>query len=110
MRLDRPYIDRVASGVKTVEIRVLDKKRSGIRVGDLVVFANGETELPMTVEAVNVYESFPDAYRAEDPASINPSMSVNDQIVGLREMYPPEREALGVVALHLTDGNGARSG
>ena len=35
----------------------------------------------------------------EDLASVNPLATREEQLASIRQIYPPEREALGVVAL-----------
>ena len=44
MRLDNTYFDLVSSCKKTVEIRLNDEKRSGIAVGDTIVFIDRADE------------------------------------------------------------------
>ncbi len=46
----------------------------------------------------------------ESVASVNPTATREDQLRNIRQIYPPEREALGVVAIgiELLDSGGFR--
>jgi ASC-1-like (ASCH) protein len=51
------------------------------------------------VTKVARYASFEDMFDHESVASVNPLASREDQLANIRQIYPPEREALGVVAI-----------
>lgn len=52
MRLLKTHFEKIASGEKTVEMRLMDEKRQKIRVGDRIVFSCEEE--PMRTLAVEV--------------------------------------------------------
>jgi len=60
MTLTSPWFGFVASGLKTVELRVHDAKRQRVRRGDTICFRHAKTGLPITrtVERVSTYPSF----------------------------------------------------
>lgn len=103
LNIRKPYFDLIASGAKTIEVRVGYPKIRKITAGDTLRIASGDESLTARVTAVREYESFKAMLDAEDPAAIGgPDMS-NDQLVAaIRDIYPPEKEDLGVFALHLT--------
>ncbi|WP_205327038.1 ASCH domain-containing protein [Glycomyces sp. YM15] len=101
MRLDEQYFQTVQAGLKRTEIRVADPKRLQVKVGDRIEFtcmSTGET-VAVTVTRLARYASFDALYEAEDASAVNPRLPAADQIAGLRELYPPEKEALGVLAI-----------
>lgn len=51
------------------------------------------------VTKVNRYTSFDEMFDHEPVASVNPTATREDQLANIRQIYPPEREALGVVAI-----------
>jgi ASC-1-like (ASCH) protein len=99
MRLDPPYFAAIVAGRKRVELRVFDAKRRKVQPGDRITFACGNERATVTVVDVRVYDSFADLYRLEDPNAINPDMTAADQLAGVHRIYPPEKEALGAVAI-----------
>jgi ASC-1-like (ASCH) protein len=51
------------------------------------------------ITKVNRYTSFEEMFDHEPVASVNPTATRDDQLAAIRQIYPPEREALGVVAI-----------
>jgi ASC-1-like (ASCH) protein len=99
MGIYKRYFDLIAAGRKTVEIRVNDSSRKKIAVGSLVRFTCREEEVLTRVTKVARYASFEEMFEHEAVESVNPTASREDQLRNIRQIYPPEREALGVVAL-----------
>ena len=55
MRLLKVHFEKIASGEKTVEMRLMDEKRQNIRAGDLIIFTCEEEPLrQVTVEVVSI--------------------------------------------------------
>ncbi|MFJ5559680.1 hypothetical protein ACIQCD_20295 [Streptomyces sp. NPDC093250] len=51
---------------------------------------------------MNEYESFEEMLNAEDTTAIGEAGTTRDQLLAVcRDIYPPEKEALGVFAIHL---------
>jgi ASC-1-like (ASCH) protein len=99
MRLRWRYFDLVASGRKTVEVRLADAKRAAIAAGDTVRFRCGEQCADTLVTGVRRYRSFTELLAHEPLAALDPSAARDEQLANLRRIYPPQREALGVVAI-----------
>lgn len=59
-----PY-EMIKNGKKTIELRLYDEKRQKIRIGDMIVFENTETEekLVVKVTALYIYDSFESLYK-----------------------------------------------
>ncbi|MFF4531399.1 ASCH domain-containing protein [Streptomyces sp. NPDC001407] len=103
LTIRKPYFDLVASGGKTIEVRVGYPKIRKIAVGDILRFTCGDDSLTTRVDAVKEYGSFAAMLDAEDTAAIGgPDMSHDELVTAIRNIYPPEKEALGVFALHLS--------
>jgi ASC-1-like (ASCH) protein len=51
------------------------------------------------VTKVARYTGFEEMFDHEPVASVNPTATREDQLRNIRQIYPPEREALGVVAI-----------
>ena len=59
----KPY-DMIASGKKSIELRLLDEKRSQIKVGDIIVFTQSFSGESVTVKvlALHKFSSFKELY------------------------------------------------
>ncbi len=101
MGIYKRYFDLIASGRKTVEIRVADAARQRIRPGSLIRFRCRDEEVLTRVTRVTRYAGFDEMFDHESPTSVNPTATREEQLAGIRQIYPPEREALGVVAIGL---------
>jgi ASC-1-like (ASCH) protein len=99
MGIYKRYFDLIASGRKTTEIRVNDASRRKIREGSLIRFKCRDDEVLTRVTRVARYADFEEMFDHESVASVNPTASRSDQLANIRQIYPPEREALGVVAI-----------
>ncbi|MET7496295.1 methyltransferase domain-containing protein [Streptomyces sp900116325] len=95
------YYGQVESGRKTIEVRVATPEKTEVEVGDAIVFHDRESdrELDIVVKRVTPYTSFEDLLNAEDPSRIDPDAPREDLLVNLRSFYPPDKEALGPLAL-----------
>lgn len=106
------YYDQVESGRKTIEVRVANRKKSDVGVGDTIVFRDhyqgGGRELDVVVQQITAYASFDDLLDVEDPARVDPDASRAEQLVSLRRIYPPDKEALGVLAFAFDHRAGRR--
>ncbi len=66
MKLNQQPFDMIYSGIKTIELRLNDEKRSRIKIGDTIVFSNVlNPEKQMNVIVVNVYKfaTFEELYK-----------------------------------------------
>jgi ASC-1-like (ASCH) protein len=98
----RPYLDLIAEGSKTVEVRVGYPSMRRIVPGTVLGFTDGTLTVHARVTRVNEYRSFDAMLKAEDPRSINAGMTDREALAAAcREIYPPAKEALGVLAIHI---------
>ncbi|MFD2422492.1 ASCH domain-containing protein [Amycolatopsis pigmentata] len=99
MGIYKRYFDLIATGRKTTEIRVNDSSRKKIKVGSLIRFRCQGDEILTRVTRVVRYDSFDAMFDHESVSSVNPLATREEQLANIRQIYPPEREALGVVAI-----------
>jgi ASC-1-like (ASCH) protein len=99
MGIYKPYFDLIAAGRKTTEIRVNDSSRKDIKPGSLIRFRCQGDEVLTRVTRVARYVDFEAMFDSESVASVNPLATRDEQLANIRQIYPPEREELGVVAI-----------
>ncbi|MFH9942780.1 ASCH domain-containing protein [Streptomyces murinus] len=102
LNLYRQYFDLVAAGTKTVEVRV-KPHLADLAAGDIVRFrAKGTDETcDVRVKRVTEYPDFEALLDGEDPAGVNPTADRGRQLADIRAIYPPEKEALGALAIEI---------
>ncbi|MET8720046.1 ASCH domain-containing protein [Streptomyces misionensis] len=103
LNLYRRYFDLVAAGVKTVEVRVRYPHLADLAAGDVIRFRVKGTEetCEVTVERVTEYPDFASLLDGEGPVGVNPAATRERQLADLRAIYPPEKEALGALAIEI---------
>ncbi len=98
----KPYLDLIGKGIKTIEVRVGYASIRKISPGQVLRFVSGDASLRTRVTKVEEYESFEAMLDAEDNEAIgSEGMNRSELLAVCREIYPPEKEALGVLAIHL---------
>lgn len=92
------YLQQILDGRKTIEVRVGYSNILRLKPGDLLEL-NGQHRY--VVCRVAHYRDFEELLAHEDPTRIAPDLEPNELLRSLRSLYPPDREALGVVALEI---------
>jgi ASC-1-like (ASCH) protein len=98
MGIYKRYFDLIAAGRKSTEIRVNDSSRRKIKEGSLIRFRCQGDHVLTRVTRVIRYDTFDEMFDHEEVASVNPLATRDEQLANIRQIYPPEREALGVIA------------
>lgn len=93
-----PYLSQILAGRKTVEVRVGYENIRRLRPGDQLKLNDQHL---MTIRRIGQYHDFEELLAHEDPASIAPDLPQSELLVAIRQIYPPEKEALGALALEL---------
>src|ERR1022692_1078254 len=101
MNLYRRYFDMVATGRKTIEVRVQYPNLRNLRAGDHIRFVCGRDDALTRVRRVARYTSFEEMLDAEGPDRVNPDSPRDQQLANIRRIYGPEKEALGVLAIEI---------
>ena len=101
MPIYKRYFDLIASGQKTIEVRVAYSSNKRLAAGQLLKFTCRGEECLTRITKVARYRTFDDMFDHEDVASVNPLASRAEQLANIRLIYPAEKEALGVIAIHV---------
>ena len=97
MRIYAQYYRLIADGSKTIEVRVAYPGMQSIKPGTVIRFVSGQSSCDRRVTRVASYASFAEMMRREDPKKINPNQSAEDQLREIREIFPPDKERIGVL-------------
>jgi FMN phosphatase YigB (HAD superfamily)/ASC-1-like (ASCH) protein len=89
---------QILSGRKTVEVRVGYDNILRLKPGDRIAFNDQHRA---TLQRTARYRDFEELLSHENPCAIAPNASPEDLLDMLRQIYPPEKEALGAVALEV---------
>jgi ASC-1-like (ASCH) protein len=93
-----PYLQQILAGRKTVEVRVGYANLLRLEPGDILRLND---QHPVRIRRIGRYASFEELLRQEDPRAIAPDIPPEELLPAIRAIYPPEKEALGVVALEV---------
>lgn len=97
----KEFFPDIQTGRKTIDIRVTTPKIRRKRVGEEVIIACSDGRVKVRFTAIRKYDDFDATMMVEDPEQIAPGKTKAEILIGLREFYTPEQEALGVTALHI---------
>ncbi|MFI5883558.1 ASCH domain-containing protein [Streptomyces sp. NPDC051554] len=103
LNLYRRYFDLVAAGEKTTEVRVKYPHLTDLAVDDVIRFRIKGTDetCDVLVRQVTEYPDFEALLDGEGPANVNPTATREEQLANIRTIYPPEKEALGALAIKI---------
>ena len=100
---DQPF-NSIKNGTKTIEMRLYDKKRRLIKIGDIIEFANRYTEEKICVEVIklHIFNNFEELYKKFDKVLLgykeNEEASPNDMNIYYSK---EEQEKYGVVGIEI---------
>jgi len=92
------YLRLILAGRKTIEVRVGYSNITRLQVGDRLLLND---QHPFLIRRIARYASLEELLAHEDAASIAPDVPSGQLLERLRAIYPPEKEALGVLALEI---------
>ena len=103
INIRKEYLKLIIEGVKTVEVRVGYPRMRSIQPGQELTFVSGDQRVPTTVKRVTEYPSFEEMLGREDARSIGGDLgeSRENLLAVIRNIYPPEKERLGVIAIEI---------
>jgi putative hydrolase of the HAD superfamily len=93
-----PFLEQILDGRKTIEVRAGYDNIRRLQVGDRLRL-NGR-HLADIVRVAH-YADFDALVAAEDAVAIAPDLPPGELLDALRSLYPPDKEALGAVALEV---------
>ena len=92
------YLAEILTGRKTIEVRVAYSNIARLQPGDILRLNDRASYV---IQRIARYAGFADLAQAEPPDRIAPGSSAAELLTALRELYPPDKEALGAIALEL---------
>ncbi len=101
MPIYKRYYDLIANGSKTIEVRVAYTSMLRIKVGDQIRFTCRDENTLTLVKRVTRYNFFDEMFDHERAEAINSTAGRNEQLKAIRDIFPPEKEALGVLAIEV---------
>ncbi|MFE0629435.1 ASCH domain-containing protein [Streptomyces sp. NPDC058864] len=103
LNLYRRYFDLVAAGRKSIEVRVRHPHLADLVAGEVIRFRIKGTDetCEVLVKRVTAYADFEALLDGEGAANVNPTVSRDEQLAAIRAIYPPEKEALGALAIEM---------
>lgn len=102
MRIKQRFFDLIMSEKKTLEVRVGYDSIKRIKAGERVNLQTHTSKLAVKITAVRKYDSFEAMLENEPFERIAPDVSSKKDLLGLLErIYPPHKEALGVIVLEI---------
>ena len=102
IRVKREFLNLIKAGKKTLEVRVAHPLFKSIRPGQQLRIALRDDEQVVQITDSRRYDSFEQMLDVEDYTRIAPQMEGKGQLLALlREIYPPEKEKLGVIVLQM---------
>jgi len=93
-----PYLSQLLAGRKRIEVRVGYDNIRRLQPGDRLKLND---EHLATIRRIGRYADFAEMLAHEDPSAIAPDLPPGELLGAIRAIYPPEKEALGAIALEL---------
>ncbi|MFI5617423.1 ASCH domain-containing protein [Streptomyces sp. NPDC051567] len=101
MPIYRQYFDLIATGEKTVEVRVAYESMKRIRVEDLINFTCRELNCLTKVTRIGRYRTFKEMFDTERLEAVNPKATEAEQLEAIYAIFPPHKETLGVLTFEI---------
>lgn len=88
MNLQEPHFTNVKTGIKQYEIRINDKKRQKMNIGDTVTINND-----FTVKIIDkkIFKSFTDAITEYGHKAVLPDTNTFEEAIGVYNRFPHEK-------------------
>jgi ASC-1-like (ASCH) protein/ribosomal protein S18 acetylase RimI-like enzyme len=101
MRVKQRFLDLIRSGKKTLEVRVGYSSIRTVQPGEHIRLMSRDQSEVIKIKDVRVYETFDDMLAKEDATKIVPDLPSEDVLPLLKQIYPADRENLGVYVLEI---------
>ncbi len=92
------YLQAILSGNKTIEVRAGYSNLRALEPGDLLLL-NGV--YPFVIGRIARYRDFRQLLEHEAASAIAPGLTVDALRSALESIYPPEKQALGLIAFEI---------
>lgn len=100
--IKQSYLESIRNGAKTLEIRVGDDKIRSLKDGDELELRSSTDHLIAVICSVRSYPDFSTMLGTEDHTAIVPGKTLNEVKRIIRDIYPADRERLGVYVLEVS--------
>ena len=101
MPIYKRYFDLIASGRKTIEVRVAYSANRRLTADQLLRFTCRGEQCLTRITRIASYSSFEDMFDHENVSAVNPTATRAEQLASIRLIYPADKEALGVIAIEI---------
>ncbi len=104
MKLNNEPFECIKNGTKTIELRLNDKKRKLLTVGDYIEFTNKVTNEKLLVEVIDLfkYNSFEELYKHFNKIEIGYSINEEANPKDMENYYSKEeQEKYGVLGIKI---------
>jgi len=104
MRLHNEPFELIKAKTKTIELRLLDEKRSLIKINDIIEFESRSTNEKIKARVINLYKynSFDELYKHHDKVSMGYEEDEEANPKDMEKYYPKEEQAkYGVVGIEI---------
>jgi len=102
LRIQPRYLSMIKRRQKTLEIRVAYDHIKKIKPGDRIKLISRSDQTTRRVRDVRRYPRLDAMLEHEDVEQALPGLEASQALERLREIYPPEKEKLGIIVLDLT--------
>ena len=95
MELQNAYYNYMLKGTKRIELRLYDEKRKNIKIGDIIIITNAQTNEEFEVKVVGLlqYSSFKEMFNDFDIEILaDKSMTKEELMNELEKFYPIEKQ------------------
>lgn len=92
------YLAQILEGRKTIEVRVGYSNIARLKAGDRLLL---NERYPFVIRRAGHYHTFEELLAHENPAAIAPDLTTEALRDAFHALYPPDKEALGVIALEI---------
>lgn len=107
MKLNKEPFEGIASGEKSVELRVYDEKRQELNIGDYIIFtslSDAEKQTAVQVVALYRYADFENLFLEINPldCGFEADVAVNEAAEAMKVYYPEEQvHRYGVLGIRM---------
>jgi len=101
MRVKQSYLNMIKDGRKTLEVRAGYSNIRTIRPGERILLASRFDKQVIRVKDVRTYPTIDALMKVEDATCILPQLPAPEVEKKLKEIYPPDKEKLGIFVLDI---------
>lgn len=105
MKLNEKPFENMDKGIKKMELRLYDDKRSKISLNDFIIFhkiTDPSQTIKVKVTGLLRYNSFEDLFKDVDHNISGPANSLSEKLQSIREIYSLEEEQnYGILAIRV---------